>query len=149
MFVLSVEGRGPFLEYLRNLGPQTVLFALALLSANDLQLRCCYLTNAFETAVAAAFFVLFALAWWANTSLLLDRYFDYLLPTQDVELVKGSDSYRSASKGRHKALAGLRFAARHRTLKLLEFLLILAVIQICLVVVAVAAQHAAAQFMGK
>lgn len=76
MFLLTV-GREPFLNYLRNLSIQVLIFAFTLIAALKLDFTVWDLSNAPMTVVFYTLVVTFIFAAWANCSLLLNKWSDH------------------------------------------------------------------------
>ena len=55
---LLKNGRAAFLDYLRNLTPQVLLFTMADLVSNRLELTCCYWKNTGQTALFLYFMLI-------------------------------------------------------------------------------------------
>lgn len=68
------EGRSAYLEFLRNLAPQTLFLSFALVAGRDLQPSCCYPENFKQTAISFCFLIIWLAAVWANSSLFIEKY---------------------------------------------------------------------------
>ena len=77
---LLKNGRAAFLDYLRNLTPQALLFTMAVLASNRLELTCCYWENAGQTALFLFFMLIGFAAVWANASVFIENYLISLNP---------------------------------------------------------------------
>ena len=68
------DGRAPFLEFLRNLTPQTFVLSIAIVAGYKLQPTCCYIENTRQTTVFIFFSAIWVAALWANSSLFVEKY---------------------------------------------------------------------------
>ena len=68
------NGRAAYLEFLRNLTPQVVIFSIALIAGRNLGPSCCYSENIKQTII---FFILLSMAIiavWANSTIFIEKY---------------------------------------------------------------------------
>jgi hypothetical protein len=73
MYLLK-DGRAAYLEFLRNLTPQTIILTFALVAGYGLKPTCCYPENAKQTAIFFYLLGIWGLAFFANCSLFFERY---------------------------------------------------------------------------
>lgn len=67
-------GRGPFLEFLRNLTSQALILSIALVAGYNLEPTCCYPENTKQTVIFISFVIIAFIAIWANCSLFIENY---------------------------------------------------------------------------
>ena len=77
---LLKNGRAAFLDYLRNLTPQALLFTMAVLASNRLEPTCCYWENTGQTALFLFFMLIGFAAVWASASVFIENYLISLNP---------------------------------------------------------------------
>ena len=67
-------GRGSFLEFLRNLTPQVLIFSIGIVAGYKLEPTCCYPENLKQTCIFICFISIGFAAIWANCSLFIENY---------------------------------------------------------------------------
>jgi len=80
---LLKDGRATFLDFLRNLTPQVLLFTMALISSHRLEPSCCYWKNTPQTAIFLCFALIGLAAIWANSSQFIENY---LVSVKSIDL---------------------------------------------------------------
>ena len=73
MFILN-EGRGAFLEFLRNLTPQILLLSLCFFMGSKLNFSQIDFNNSTPTFIFFVFLCLAILAGWVNASIFMERF---------------------------------------------------------------------------
>lgn len=135
LFSLLVDLRIHFLEFLRNLTPQVIIFSLVFLVARNLDFTKFDISNAPATLL---FFILLAIgvySVWANSTIFFERAMLGKLPfKRSARLLR----YRGFS-GVSLIFVNLKFAYRVRKLLFLELVLCMIIVQIGVVLVSVLA----------
>lgn len=134
------DGRTHYLEFLRNLTPQSILFSIALLVMVKLDFTRFDLSNWLQTSL---FFVLlgsFALAFYANSTIFYQRCFADLYRWH-TELFESMNT--QGLKGHHRFLATIRAFWNERFVETLEVIVVFWFFQIALAIVIVTAWHSA------
>lgn len=137
------DGRAPFLEFLRNLTPQSIIFSFALVAGNKLQPTCCYPENWKQTVIFSCYLSIWFLATWANSSLFIEKY---LATATNIDkasrLLK-----RLGVSGCSHLIALLKFSWRTERLIFIESILVFIVVEFGLVTVVLTAVSSASAFM--
>lgn len=132
---ITKDGRAPFLDFLRNLTPQTLVLSFGLIAGNKLQPTCCYSENAKQTVIFFCFFVIWVLAVWANSSLFIEKYL--------VSVERINRAARLLIKLRVTGLRNLstllRYAWRNERSIFFEVVVVFVVVEFGLVVVVMSA----------
>jgi hypothetical protein len=68
------KGRKEYLDFLRNLTPQAILLAVAVIAKMQTSWSCCDTENIGITVTATIFFLMFAASVYANTSIFLESF---------------------------------------------------------------------------
>jgi hypothetical protein len=119
------EGRAPFLEFLRNLTPQTVVLSLALIAGHRLRPTCCHMDGAAETMLFVCFLVIWLASVWANSSLFIEKY---LVSVKRIN--RASKLFvRSGFKGLKNFAILLKFTWRNQRLIFIEIIFVFVVVE--------------------
>nr|WP_315592949.1 hypothetical protein [uncultured Cupriavidus sp.] len=114
------DGRGPLLEFLRNLGPQAVLLSVGLIVGAKLDLGTIDVGNSFNTAIFLSLILAFLLAAYANITLFIERC---VRSTTQIEKFKQGLRKRKITGWRHTYFAML-FTWRRKRIFFLELALL-------------------------
>ena len=139
MYLLT-DGRGPFLDFLRNLTPQALLLSLAFISGSKLDLSTFDLSNWAATFVFVMFLVMAVLAGFANASLFLGRF----TPITHVRRV-----FNRLDPRRHRGIRLKAWYAYRKKWVFLEATFILFSVEAGIAVVFFTAMKTAETFVGK
>lgn len=137
------DGRSSYLEFLRNLTPQTVVLSFALIAGYRLELSCCYSENSKQTAIFICFLAIWLLAVWANSSLFIEKH---LISAERINRASRL-LIRADVKGWKNLWALLRFAWHNERTIFWEATLVFIVVEFGLVVVVMSAIGAATTFL--
>lgn len=137
------DGRVPYLEFLRNLTPQTVVLSFALVAGDRLQPTCCHPENMKETLIFLCFLTIWGLAAWANSSTFIEKY---LVATERINRASRL-LIRSGTKGWRNMYALLFFAWRNERAVFWEVIIVFVVVEFGLVVVVMSAIGSASSFI--
>lgn len=129
------DGRGPFLEFLRNLTPQAVLLSFALVTGYKLQPTCCHPENAKQTAIFFCFLAIWLAAAWGNSSLFIEKY---LISVKRIDRASKL-LIRLGVTGFRNLGALLAYAWRKQRTVFVEAVVVFVVVEFGLVVVAMSA----------
>lgn len=138
------DGRAHYLEFLRNLTPQIILFSVTLLLMVKLDFTRFDFNNKLPTALFLFLLGAFALAFYANATLFYERCFaDLLKWRSDL-----SASLRAQEiKGHRLFFAKLHAIWKERLIEVLEVMVVFWFFQIALAVVMAMSLHSASSIL--
>jgi hypothetical protein len=138
------DGRTHYLEFLRNLTPQIILFSVTLLLMVKLDFTRIDLNNKLQTALFFFLLGAFALAFYANATIFYGRCFAGLLKWRS-DL---SESLRAQDiKGHRLFVAKLRAIWDERLVEVLEVIVVFWFFQIALALVIAMSLHQATSIL--
>lgn len=138
------EGRSCYLEYLRNLTPQVILFSLTLISARNLTSSITF-ERKWETAISLVFLCGFVLSVYANVSMFYEKCFVRLRRWRRLtRLILRSKGLRGFSF----MAANLRAHLRNKMVESIEVVLSMGLFQFALAGVVILSIHSAIDFIN-
>jgi len=88
MHILN-EGRGSYLEFLRNLGPQVLIMVVAIISGVNYIPTCCYPENFWATFFIVCIWTTWTLAVIANVANFITNFTDSVVEFKDAHETTG------------------------------------------------------------
>lgn len=140
---LVKEGRKDFLEFLRNLTPQVMIFSLVVISGVQLDFSTIDFSRTGLTIIFWILVLLFLTAFWANTSLFIDR------AVESRPSVKRAFGLLSRKVRSFRLLrAKIVYAWRKNRIIFLEAVIIATIVEFSLVIVVLYGAKYAAGFIS-
>lgn len=138
------DGRTHYLEFLRNLTPQIILFSVILLLGMKLDFTRFDFNNMLSTALFFSLLGAFALAFYANATLFYERCFaDLLKWSSDLS----ASLCAQGIKGHRLFLEKFRAIWKARLIEVLELMVFFWFFQIALAIVMIMSLHSASSIM--
>ncbi|WP_143054450.1 hypothetical protein [Massilia timonae] len=142
MFILN-DGRGAFLEFLRNLTPQTLLLSIAFVVGARLDLEKFDLENFEQPLIFYAFLLFAGLAGWANCAQFLEKSFFHL-----DRVKRATKTFRKLGYcGQRLFISTLKYAAKRKPGVFVEVVVVLGVLELGQVALFFAAMSSASAIL--
>jgi hypothetical protein len=133
------NGRDAYLDFLRNLTPQAVIFSIALISGYGLEPTCCYPENLMKTMVFFVFLSMGMAAVWVNSSRFIEKY----LVSADILNKVARRLQKNGVKGFRNLRGVLKYSWRKERIIFVEVVVVFVIIEFGLVIVIFSAINAA------
>lgn len=144
--MLLGKARTHYLEFLRNLTPQVLLFSVVLILGGKLNFTKFDISNWYGTLLFCLFLLYFCLAFYANSSLFYEKCFERnYVWTRRVSLVLNKKEYPPLKR----AAVRIREVWRRRKVEFIEMIIVFHLLQAALAAVVFIGTHSAIQFLNK
>jgi len=139
------DGRAGYLEFLRNLTPQAVIFSLVLIVGSKLDFTTLDFSNTPQTAVLGALLFMWGYSVWANSTIFMEK----ILVTAP-QMRRAARLIKLKAERNHKLFCmNILFAWRIQRLLFLEIIILMVIVEFGLIMACVTAIYSAQSILGK
>ena len=138
------DGRAGYLEFLRNLTPQAVIFSLVLIVGSKLDFTTLDFSNTPQTAVFGTLLFMWGYSAWSNSTIFMEKILITPLPMK-----RASRLIKIKANRNHKLFCmNIMYAWRKQRILFLEMVILVVIVEFGLIMGCASAIYSAQSIMG-